>query len=201
VKKFKPRQRLVTTEEVAEFFHVDPVTVRRLVSRGDLPTYRIGSEYRFRWDDIDTYLGKQRVHWTSDESAGEGGKTQRNIGLETHRSLLQDKDSFTLHMGDMTIMIYGEANQPWGQDLYTMAVVGLIQEADPVQWLKAGNDSAREQFYASVLSAVAQHFAAEFGQQKEVTVHDELQHLITYVRNAGLLAHPLSENVEDTDDE
>ena len=201
MKKFKPRQRLVTTEEVAEFFHVDPVTVRRLVSRGDLPTYRIGSEYRFRWDDIDTYLGKQRVHWTSDESAGEGGKTQRNIGLETHRSLLQDKDSFTLHMGDMTIMIYGEANQPWGQDLYTMAVVGLIQEADPVQWLKAGNDSAREQFYASVLSAVAQHFAAEFGQQKEVTVHDELQHLITYVRNAGLLSHPLSENVEDTDDE
>lgn len=52
---------LLTTEEVAEFFKVDVVTVRRLISRGELPAYRIGSEFRVTRADLDSYLKMQRV--------------------------------------------------------------------------------------------------------------------------------------------
>src|SRR5437763_636326 len=40
-------ERLLTTEEVAELLRIDPVTVRRLVMRGELIGYRIAGEYRF----------------------------------------------------------------------------------------------------------------------------------------------------------
>src|SRR5579872_2117216 len=52
---------LLTTEEVAEYFKVDVVTIRRLISRGELPAYRIGSEFRLTRADLDTYLKMQRV--------------------------------------------------------------------------------------------------------------------------------------------
>ena len=52
---------LMTTEEVAEYFKVDVVTVRRLISRGELTAYRIGSEFRLTQADLDSYLKLQRV--------------------------------------------------------------------------------------------------------------------------------------------
>lgn len=52
---------LMTTEEVAEYFKVDVVTVRRLISRGELMAYRIGSEFRLTQADLDSYLKLQRV--------------------------------------------------------------------------------------------------------------------------------------------
>ncbi len=52
---------LLTTEDVANFLRVDVVTVRRLVSKGELPAYRIGGEYRFIGDEIGEYVKRQRV--------------------------------------------------------------------------------------------------------------------------------------------
>jgi len=40
---------------------VDVVTIRRLVSRSELPAYRIGSEYRHAETDLEDYLRRQRV--------------------------------------------------------------------------------------------------------------------------------------------
>lgn len=54
-------ESLMTTEEVAEYFKVDVVTVRRLISRGELMAYRIGSEFRLTQADLDSYLKMQRV--------------------------------------------------------------------------------------------------------------------------------------------
>lgn len=51
----------MTTEEVAEILHVDPATIRRLVSRGDLAAYRIGADYRFAPSDLEGYLQRQRI--------------------------------------------------------------------------------------------------------------------------------------------
>ncbi len=51
----------MTSEEVAEIFHVDPVTIRRIVNKGDLAAYRIASDYRFAPSDIEEYLRKQRI--------------------------------------------------------------------------------------------------------------------------------------------
>lgn len=52
---------LLTTEDVAEFFRVDVVTVRRMISKGELSAYRVGGEYRFARSDIEEYLERQRL--------------------------------------------------------------------------------------------------------------------------------------------
>ena len=54
-------ERLLTTEEVAELLRIDPVTVRRLVMRGELAAYRIAGEYRFTQVDVEQFLASQRV--------------------------------------------------------------------------------------------------------------------------------------------
>jgi len=54
-------ERLLTTEEVAELLRIDPVTVRRLVTRGDLVAYRIAGEYRFSPASVENFVESQRV--------------------------------------------------------------------------------------------------------------------------------------------
>lgn len=54
-------ERLMTTEEVAEILRVEAVTVRRLVSRGELAAYRIAGEYRFTTTGIENFIESQRV--------------------------------------------------------------------------------------------------------------------------------------------
>jgi excisionase family DNA binding protein len=57
----KSMERLLTSDEVAEYLRVDVVTIRRLVTRGELTAYRVGGEYRFKLSDIEKYLQRQRV--------------------------------------------------------------------------------------------------------------------------------------------
>jgi len=52
---------LLTTDEVAAFLKVDVVTVRKLISKGELGAYRIASEYRVRLSDLDNYLQRQHL--------------------------------------------------------------------------------------------------------------------------------------------
>lgn len=52
---------LLTTEEVADYLMVSPVTVRRFVKRGDLATYQIGNEYRFQEADIVEFIQNRYV--------------------------------------------------------------------------------------------------------------------------------------------
>jgi excisionase family DNA binding protein len=54
-------EKLLTSEEVADYLRVDVVTVRRLVNRGDLTAYRIGGEYRFMQPDVEEFVKRQRV--------------------------------------------------------------------------------------------------------------------------------------------
>src|SRR5258708_37596616 len=54
-------ERLLTTEEVAELLRIDPVTVRRLVTRGELIGYRIAGEYRFTLAGVESFVESQRV--------------------------------------------------------------------------------------------------------------------------------------------
>jgi len=54
-------ERLLTTEEVAELLRIDPVTVRRLVTRGELIGYRIAGEYRFTPAGVESFVESQRV--------------------------------------------------------------------------------------------------------------------------------------------
>lgn len=54
-------EHLMTSEEVAELLHVDPVTIRRLVSKSQLSAYRIGADYRFAPSDLQDYLQRQHL--------------------------------------------------------------------------------------------------------------------------------------------
>lgn len=65
-------ERLMTSDEVAEYLRVEVVTVRRLVNRGELPAYRIGGEYRFTQPDLEDYVKRQRI------SGGTGAEASNN---------------------------------------------------------------------------------------------------------------------------
>jgi excisionase family DNA binding protein len=54
-------ERLLTTEEVADLLRIDPVTVRRLIMRGELTAYRIAGEFRFTPTGVEEFLESQRV--------------------------------------------------------------------------------------------------------------------------------------------
>jgi excisionase family DNA binding protein len=54
-------EHFMTSEEIAELLHVDPVTIRRLVTKGELSAYRIGADYRFAPSDLQDYLQRQRI--------------------------------------------------------------------------------------------------------------------------------------------
>lgn len=54
-------ERLLTTEDVADLLRLEPVTVRRLVARGELSAYRIAGEYRFTPAGVKEFVESQRV--------------------------------------------------------------------------------------------------------------------------------------------
>ncbi len=62
-------EHLKTSEEIAEILHVDPVTIRRLVNKGDLSAYRIGADYRFAPSDLEDYLQRQRITASAENEA------------------------------------------------------------------------------------------------------------------------------------
>jgi excisionase family DNA binding protein len=53
------QKSMLTTEDVANYLKVDVVTVRRLISRGELAAYRVGGEFRFTVADLQDYLKRQ----------------------------------------------------------------------------------------------------------------------------------------------
>jgi len=50
----------MTVQDVAEYLNVDPKTVYRMVNRGDLPGFKVGGSWRFKKEDIDTWIAKQK---------------------------------------------------------------------------------------------------------------------------------------------
>ncbi len=66
-------EHLLTSEEVAELLHVDPVTIRRLVNKSELSAYRIGADYRFAPSDLQSYLQRQRIFASAESAAGVAG--------------------------------------------------------------------------------------------------------------------------------
>jgi excisionase family DNA binding protein len=48
--------RLLTVGECALYLKVHQSTIYRLLKKGSLPSFRIGSDYRFREKDLDLWL-------------------------------------------------------------------------------------------------------------------------------------------------
>jgi excisionase family DNA binding protein len=57
---------MMTPTEVAEYLRIHGSTVYRLIRRGEIPSFKVGGDYRFRRDEIDKWLAeKQRAHQRS----------------------------------------------------------------------------------------------------------------------------------------
>ena len=51
----------MTVQDVAEYLNVDPKTVYRMVNRGELPGFKVGGSWRFRREDMDEWIAKQKA--------------------------------------------------------------------------------------------------------------------------------------------
>ena len=53
---------ILTVKEICELLRVHPTTVYKLIRQGKIPSFRIGSEWRFRKDLILRWLAKQSMY-------------------------------------------------------------------------------------------------------------------------------------------
>jgi len=51
---------VITVREVAEYLNVDAKTIYRMVQRGDLPGFKVSGAWRFKREDIDKWIEKQK---------------------------------------------------------------------------------------------------------------------------------------------
>ena len=50
---------IITLKEVAEYLKVHPTTVYRLIHREDLPTFKVGADFRFNRENISEWIAKK----------------------------------------------------------------------------------------------------------------------------------------------
>ena len=53
-------QKLMTLGEVADYLRLSKDTVYRMASTGKLPASKVGSQWRFRREDVDQWLEKNK---------------------------------------------------------------------------------------------------------------------------------------------
>lgn len=61
--------KLMDVEEAANYVGLSTFTVRRLAKHGQLPAAKIGRAYRFKKEDIDSYLRTQYNKGEKNEAA------------------------------------------------------------------------------------------------------------------------------------
>ena len=115
-------------------------------------------------------------------------------------------NEISIQAGDLHITIAGPSGQWDARDLYTMAVVALIQDADTSFWQKLGNFDADESFYAAVFAAVARQYADgdvgafAFGQRVSDVVTTLLKQLTDNGKLQQVLRRGDGTGLDDTDE-
>src|ERR1700730_3927029 len=84
-------EHFMTSEEIAELLHVDPVTIRRLVNKGELSAYRIGADYRFAPSDLQDYLQRQRIVAQAQNESGTNPNNPLGQLTQLFRQVIQGK--------------------------------------------------------------------------------------------------------------
>jgi len=51
----KDEDKVLTVSEVAEYLHVHPSTIYRLLRKREIPAFRVGSDWRFNRESIDDW--------------------------------------------------------------------------------------------------------------------------------------------------
>jgi len=58
--------KLMDVDAVSQYVGLTPFTIRKLAREGKIPAAKIGRAYRFKRDDIDSYLREQYRTMTSE---------------------------------------------------------------------------------------------------------------------------------------
>jgi excisionase family DNA binding protein len=59
---------VMTLDEVAEFLHVHPLTVYRLLKGRSIPAFKVGSDWRFSTESIEKWVVKLETAQSPDQS-------------------------------------------------------------------------------------------------------------------------------------
>ena len=70
--------KVLTVNELAEYLRVHRSTIYRLLKRGDLPGFKIGSDWRFNVEVIDQWRMKQGAALLSAEASSGGNNDERD---------------------------------------------------------------------------------------------------------------------------
>jgi len=54
-------QKVLTVTELSDYLHVHRSTIYRLLKQGELPAFRIGSDWRFNVEEIDKWRAGKTV--------------------------------------------------------------------------------------------------------------------------------------------
>lgn len=137
-------EHFMTSEEVAELLHVDPVTIRRLVNKGDLSAYRIGADYRFAPSDLQDYLQRQRVSAHARDESDTSLNNPLNQFTQLFRKVIQGKhttpsellnrfDRFTKRARHVLVLAQEEAQRFQHNYIGTEhLLLGLVREGEGV---------------------------------------------------------------------
>lgn len=137
-------EHLMTSEEIAELLHVDPVTIRRLVNKGDLSAYRIGADYRFAPSDLADYLQRQRIAAHAQNESGTTLANPLDQFTQLFRKVIQGKhttpsellnrfDRFTKRARHVLVLAQEEAQRLQHSSIGTEhLLLGLLREGEGV---------------------------------------------------------------------
>lgn len=93
-------EHFMTSEEIAEILHVDPVTIRRLVNKGELSAYRIGADYRYAPSDLQDYLQRQRITARAQSETGASSSNPLDQFAQALRKFIQGKHTIPSDLVD-----------------------------------------------------------------------------------------------------
>jgi excisionase family DNA binding protein len=168
-------ERLLTTEEVAEYLRVEVVTIRRLINRSELAAYRIGGEYRFTESDLADYLQQQRVPSSAEKefAAGQGNPLtairKALMGKQTTPADVMNNDRFdrfTIHAREVLTLSRQEAQSLHHNYIGTEhLLLGLISQREGIAFQVLHNlDATPEKIREYVKSIVGRSDSIVHGE-------------------------------------
>src|SRR6266516_5957772 len=137
-------EHFMTSEELAELLHVDPVTIRRLVTKGELSAYRIGADYRFAPSDLQDYLQRQRISALAQNESSTNPNHPLDQLTQLFRKVIQEKhttpsellnrfDRFTKRARHVLVLSQEEAQRFQQSSIGTEhLLLGLLREGEGV---------------------------------------------------------------------
>ncbi len=57
--KRRERTQIMTLKEVAKYLGLHPISIYRLIKTSDIPAMKIGGQWRFKKEVLDTWLSRQ----------------------------------------------------------------------------------------------------------------------------------------------